>query len=148
MLHFLFVLESPGANFKLCNKWHWTLWYALTHSLVRSLTSSYFPSNLTSLITFKKWLIFNLYVHWCFLLACMFVWGVRPPGTGVTNSCKLSSRCWELNLGPLEGQLAFLTTEPSLQPPLLTFRWFGGWVSAPVTLGTLLSISNLPFSSF
>jgi hypothetical protein len=27
--------------------------------------------------------------------------------------------CWELNLGPLEEQAVFLTSEPSLQPPLV-----------------------------
>ena len=32
------------------------------------------------------------------------------------DSCDLLCGCWELNLGPLEEQQAFLTTEPSLQP--------------------------------
>jgi len=30
--------------------------------------------------------------------------------------------CWELNSGPLEEQLVFLTTEPSLQPPMILAR--------------------------
>jgi hypothetical protein len=30
--------------------------------------------------------------------------------------------CWELNLGPLEGQPLFLTTEASLQPYWVIFR--------------------------
>jgi len=42
--------------------------------------------------------------------------GVRSPGTGVTDRCELPCGCWELNLGPLEEQLVFLTPEPSLQP--------------------------------
>jgi len=40
----------------------------------------------------------------------------RSPGTGVTDSCELPCGCWELNSGPLQEQLVFLTTEPSLQP--------------------------------
>jgi hypothetical protein len=33
---------------------------------------------------------------------------------GVINSCELLCGCWELNLGPLEEQTEFLTTEPFL----------------------------------
>ena len=34
----------------------------------------------------------------------------------ITDGYESPSGCWELNSGPLEGQLVFLTTEPSLQP--------------------------------
>lgn len=37
--------------------------------------------------------------------------GIGSSGSGVTDS----RGCWELNLGPLEEQGAFLTAEPSLQ---------------------------------
>jgi hypothetical protein len=44
------------------------------------------------------------------------------------ESCKLLKGCWELNPGPLEKQLVFLTAEPSLQPPEVTVAlghlWF------------------------
>ena len=36
-------------------------------------------------------------------------------GTGVTDSCELPCKRWELNPGPLE-QSVLLSTEPSLQP--------------------------------
>ena len=48
--------------------------------------------------------------------------GVGSPGTGVTGSCELSCRCWELNSGPLEDQSVLLTVEPSLQPQQSTSR--------------------------
>ena len=39
------------------------------------------------------------------------------PGEGpITDGCEPPCGCWELNLGPLEEQSVFLTTEPSLQP--------------------------------
>ena len=40
---------------------------------------------------------------------------VRFPGMGVTDSCELPCRCWELNPGPLEEQPMLLATELSLQ---------------------------------
>jgi hypothetical protein len=40
-------------------------------------------------------------------------------GTGVTHCCGLSRGCWEWNLGLLQGQQVYLTTEPPLQPTLL-----------------------------
>lgn len=46
--------------------------------------------------------------------ACLMGW---IPGTGVTHSCELSCRCWELNPASLEGQTVLLTVELSLQPP-------------------------------
>ena len=42
---------------------------------------------------------------------------VRSQGTRVTGGCELPCGCWELNLGPLEEQPVFLTSEPSLQAP-------------------------------
>ena len=36
--------------------------------------------------------------------------GIRSPGTGVTNNCKLLYSCWESNLDPLEEQPVLLTT--------------------------------------
>ena len=44
--------------------------------------------------------------------------GVRSPGTGITEGCELPRGYWELNLGPLEEQPVYLTTEPSLQLPM------------------------------
>lgn len=41
---------------------------------------------------------FLLYVHWWF--ACRYVY-VRMSDSGVTDSCQLPCRCWELILGPL-----------------------------------------------
>jgi hypothetical protein len=46
----------------------------------------------------------------------MYVYeGVGSPGTGVTDNCELSRRCWELNLSRLEEQPVLLTAEFSLQ---------------------------------
>ena len=39
----------------------------------------------------------------------------------IIDSCELPCGCWELNSGPLEKQPVFLSTEPSLQSPSLTF---------------------------
>ena len=42
--------------------------------------------------------------------------GVGSPGVGVTEDLRVTlCRCWELNLGPLQGYQELLTTEPSLQ---------------------------------
>jgi hypothetical protein len=35
----------------------------------------------------------------------------------IKDGCELPHGCWDLNSGPLEGQLMLLTAEPSLQPP-------------------------------
>lgn len=48
--------------------------------------------------------------------------GVRYPGAGVTDSLELPCGCWGLNLGPLEAQPVFVTTEPSLQPGKECFK--------------------------
>jgi hypothetical protein len=34
----------------------------------------------------------------------------------ITDGCEPPCGCWDLNSEPLEEQLVFLTTEPSLQP--------------------------------
>ena len=39
--------------------------------------------------------------------------GIQMP---IIDGCKPPCGCWDLNSGPLEGQLVLLTTEPSLQP--------------------------------
>ena len=39
------------------------------------------------------------YIHWCFACLCA---GVKSPRAGVTDSCELPRRCWELNLDHLE----------------------------------------------
>jgi hypothetical protein len=41
--------------------------------------------------------------------------GAGSPGTGVTDGCKPSCGCWELNLGPLQKQDVLLASEPSVQ---------------------------------
>lgn len=43
---------------------------------------------------------------------------IDPLGTGVTDGCEPSSRCWELNPSPLKEIQAFLTAELSHQPPV------------------------------
>lgn len=47
--------------------------------------------------------------------------GVRFPGTGIADSCKLPHGCWDLNSGLLEEQLVLLTTELSLLAPWSLF---------------------------
>jgi hypothetical protein len=64
---------------------------------------------LGDLIIFLK----DLFIFiWC--LACMYE-DVESPGTGVTDSCELPCRCWELKPGPLEAQSVLLTVDSSLQ---------------------------------
>lgn len=43
---------------------------------------------------------------------------MNPLELGLYRQFGLPCKCWELNLGPLE-QSVFLTTEQSLQPPIL-----------------------------
>ena len=40
----------------------------------------------------------------------------------ITDGCELPCGCWELNTGPLEEQLVLLTSEPSLQPQMASFK--------------------------
>jgi hypothetical protein len=59
-------------------------------------------------------IILILYALVISLHACMYVCmyeNARCPGTEVRESCELSGRCWELNIGPLEEQ-------PVLSQPL------------------------------
>lgn len=42
--------------------------------------------------------------------------GIRSPENEVTDSCGLSGRYWESELGPLEEQPVLLNTESSLRP--------------------------------
>jgi hypothetical protein len=46
---------------------------------------------------------------------------VRSLRTEVTGGCDLSPLFWQPNLGSLQEQQVFLTTEPSLQPLSLCF---------------------------
>ena len=56
------------------------------------------------------------YVLWCF--SCMHAC-VRVSNLGVTDSCKLPCRCWELNSCPLEEPSVLLTAKPSISSPQL-----------------------------
>lgn len=47
----------------------------------------------------------------------------RSPGTGGRGGYELPCGNWKLILGPLEEKV-FLTTEPSLQPPIAFFLFF------------------------
>lgn len=47
--------------------------------------------------------------------------GIRTIGTGVTFSRELPHECWEPNSGLLREQSVLLTTELSLQPPIIIF---------------------------
>ena len=42
-----------------------------------------------------------------------------------TDGCEPSSGYWELNSGPLEEQAMLLTSEPSLQFPLVSKNYLG-----------------------
>lgn len=48
---------------------------------------------------------------------------IGSPGTRVTDGCELPWGYWELNLYPVEEQLALLVTEPCLPAPVLPFDW-------------------------
>lgn len=63
-----------------------------------------------------------MYLVFC-LLFCLCV-GARAPGTGVTDSCKMTCGCWELNWGPQKEQPVLLTAEQSLQPQHYYFYLF------------------------
>jgi len=67
---------------------------------------------------------FKIYFYLC-MMVCISVNGynvyasakedLRVLKPEVTGNCQLYKECWEWNLGPLEGEQALLTTEPSLQ---------------------------------
>lgn len=50
----------------------------------------------------------------------------RFPGTEVTDGFELPCRCWEPDLGPLQEQQLFLTSETSFQFSALQFETRGG----------------------
>jgi hypothetical protein len=92
----------------------------LNHSQENELTS-----NIISPRAIHNTLIFgykdnylDLLIFMCIavLPTYMYVWVVRSPGTGVTDGCKLSCECWELNLDPLKKHTVLLIAELSLQP--------------------------------
>ena len=59
----------------------------------------------------------------CATYVCLVLTDQRVLSThriGVTDSCVLSCRQWNLSWSPLEEQLMLLTTEPSCQPFLLS----------------------------
>ena len=74
------------------------------------------------------------------VFACLYVC-VMVSDLGVTDSCELPCRCWELNPGPLEEWSVLLTTEPFLQPPKL--KNFNVIVSMSAPLPSSLKDVNL-----
>jgi hypothetical protein len=64
---------------------------------------------------FSFFFFFLIYFYFSVLEFCLYdVTGF--PGSGVTDRWEPPCGCWELNLGSLEQQTVFLTTEPSFQP--------------------------------
>jgi hypothetical protein len=58
-----------------------------------------------------------------------------------TDGCEPSCGCWDLNSGPPEEQSVLLTSEPSLQPLLMTFN--STFIqSGPLALGMVLILSR------
>lgn len=60
------------------------------------------------------------------MYVCVCVWVWVPPESeeiigSLTRGFKPQSRCWELNLGPIQGQYAVLNTIPPLQHLLIKF---------------------------
>lgn len=47
---------------------------------------------------------------------------IRSLGTGATDCCELSYRCWDLKKSPLEEQLALLSAGSSLQSSSRNFK--------------------------
>ena len=45
----------------------------------------------------------------------------------IAEGCETPSACWDSNLGSLQEQQVFLTTEPFLQPKSLSFRFETEW---------------------
>lgn len=66
--------------------------------------------------------------------------------TRVTDGCELPCRCWESNLGFLEGQPVFLTTEQSQAPcPGLFFTKFISYLG-PYPLNSLQCLTMMNFA--
>lgn len=66
---------------------------------------------------------FFMFIYSNVLPSCVSVYHVcvGSPRTGVTGSCELPRRSWELNPGSLEEQPMLLTLEPFSRPHLLSF---------------------------
>ena len=64
--------------------------------------------------------------------------GVRSPGTRVTDGCKMTCGCWELNWGPLKEQPVLLTAEPSLHPQHYYFYLFKDEIRADTVWDDIL----------
>ena len=60
--------------------------------------------------------LFTIYYIYSVLPACQ-----KGAPDIIMNICGPPYGCWELNSGPLEEQPVLLITEPSLQPPTLSF---------------------------
>ena len=79
--------------------------------------------------------LFLFYVYECFP-ACMSVYhipaqcpgrpeeGIRSPGTGAVDGCELPCGCWELNVGPLQGQPQLSYWTNSAVPTLFCFKCY------------------------
>lgn len=48
-------------------------------------------------------------------------------GTSITNGCESSCGCWDSNLSPLQEQQALFTTQPSLHPLSMYFRFMSSF---------------------
>lgn len=73
--------------------------------------------------------------------ACRIQKDIRPPETGVTDSCKLPCGCWESNQGPIEEHPELLTSEPFLQPCSVGFNIFSTEQLSPLSKSRTLSLS-------
>ena len=63
--------------------------------------------------------ILFIYYVYNILSACKLAGQKRAPDL-ITDGCEPPCGCWELNSGRLEEQAMLLTSEPSLQPPVLS----------------------------
>lgn len=74
-------------------------------------------SEFTLLFRFETCVAICLYaVHHMHVVPMWTTRGGQIHRTGVRDGCELQCGCGELTLGPVLGQLVFLTTEPRLQP--------------------------------
>lgn len=70
--------------------------------------------------------IFGDYIHFCAFILCVWMFcgmficalHVGYSGTRIRNYCQPQCGCWELNMGLLELQPVFVTTDPFLLPAL------------------------------
>ena len=68
---------------------------------------------------FKDLFILKSYYVYIVLPECLPAGQKRAPDP-ITYGCKSPCGCWEWNSGPLEEQPVLLTSEPSLQPKILS----------------------------